>query len=127
MGSNQGWACVFFKRTQRSCILLRSFQKNEMFSRSFAFFIKRTLHSSSSSLRSFTFFIKERCFLCVLLHSLKKNTAFFLFFAFFYIFYKRTQRSLRSFTFFIKEHKRTLHSFWIISHTKMTNLAKKRT
>ena len=63
---HQGWAYVLFKRTQHSCVLLRSFQKNATFSRSFAFFIKRTLRS----LRSFTFFIKERSVLCVLLRSL---------------------------------------------------------
>ena len=62
----------------------------------FAFFIKRTLHS----LYFFTFFIKERCGLCVLLHSLLKNAVLF---AFFYVLYKRMQRSLHSFTFFIKE------------------------
>ena len=58
---------------------IRSFQKNAMFSRSFAFFskeqnvlhsfaffIKRKLHS----LRSFMFFTKERCVLCILLRSL---------------------------------------------------------
>ena len=55
----QGWASVLFKRAQRSRVLLRSFQKNEKFSRSVAFFIKRTLRS----LRSFMFFIKERCIL----------------------------------------------------------------
>ena len=54
------------------------------------------------SLHSFTFFIKERCVLCVLLHSLKKNVAFF---AFFYILYKRTQCSLRSFWFYKKNVK----------------------
>ena len=66
----QGWAHVLFKRTQRSCVLLHSFQNNETFSRSFAFYLKRTKHSLHSftffikktqrSLRSFTFFIKER-------------------------------------------------------------------
>ena len=60
------WACVFFKRMQRSCVLLRTLEKNAMFSRSFAFFIKRTLRS----LHSFTFFIKEPGVLCVLLRSL---------------------------------------------------------
>ena len=55
---NQGWAMA--------CVLLLSFQKNATFSRSFAFFIKRML----CSLRSFTFFIKERWVLCVLLRSL---------------------------------------------------------
>ena len=59
----QGWTYVLFKS---SWVLLRSFQKNEMFSRSFAFFIKRTKHS----LRSLTFFIKECGVLCVLLRSL---------------------------------------------------------
>ena len=44
------------------------------------------------------------------------------FFAFFYILYKRMWRSLRSFTFFIKER---CALFGFISHTKMTNLAKK--
>ena len=62
----QGWASVLFKRAQRSRVLLRSFQKNETFTRSFTFFIKRTLRS----LRSFMFFIKESCVLCVLLRSL---------------------------------------------------------
>ena len=92
----QGWAYILFKRTQRSCFLLRSFQKNAAFSRSFAFFIKRTPHS----LHSFMFFIKERCVLCVLLRSLEKNAVFF---AFFYVLLKRMRRSLRSFMFFIKE------------------------
>ena len=59
----QGWTYVLFKS---SWVLLRSFQKNEMFSRSFAFFIKRTKHS----LRSLKFFIKECGVLCVLLRSL---------------------------------------------------------
>ena len=63
---SQGWASVLFKRTQRSRFLLLYFQKNEMFLRSFAFFIKRTL----DSLRSFTFVIKERCVLCVHIRSL---------------------------------------------------------
>ena len=62
----QGWAYVLFKRTQRSFVLLHSFQKNETFSHSFAFFIKRM----KRSLRSFMFFIKECSVLCVLLHSL---------------------------------------------------------
>ena len=66
LSREQGWAYILFKRTQRSCILLRSFQKNAAFSRSFAFFIKRT----PRSLHSFMFFIKERCVLCVLLRSL---------------------------------------------------------
>ena len=67
------------------------------------------------SLHSFTFFIKERSVLCVLLHSLKRNAAFF---AFFYFLYKRT---LRSFWFHKsykndrisqkKECKRTARSF----------------
>ena len=60
-GNKQCWACILFKRTQRSCILLHSFQKNATFSRSFAFFkknaaffaffyvlYKRTLHSLRS-------------------------------------------------------------------------------
>ena len=63
---DQGWAYALFKRTQRSCILLRSFQKKATFFRSFAFFIKRMLRY----LRSFMFFIKERNFLCILLRSL---------------------------------------------------------
>ena len=92
----QGWAYVLFKITQRSCVLLHSFQNNEQFSRSFAIFIKRTKHS----LRSFTFIIKERGVLCVLLCSLQKNATFF---AFFYVLCKRMWRSLRSFMFFIKE------------------------
>ena len=41
----QGWACVLFKRTQSSCVLLGSFQKKAMFLCPFVFFIKRTLHS----------------------------------------------------------------------------------
>ena len=56
-------ASILFKRMQRSRVLLCSFQKNETFLRSFAFFIKRT----KRFLRSFTFFIKE-C--AVLLRSL---------------------------------------------------------
>ena len=48
---NEGLACIFL----RECNVLRSF----------AFFSKRMLRS----LRSFTFFAKERCGLCVLLHS----------------------------------------------------------
>ena len=59
----QGWTYVLFKSSR---VLLRSFQKNEMFSRSFAFYKKRTKHS----LRSLTFFIKERVILCILLCSL---------------------------------------------------------
>ena len=54
---------------QKNATFLRSFaffSKVKTLSYSFAFFIKRTLHS----LRSFTFFIKERCILCVLLRSL---------------------------------------------------------
>ena len=62
----QGWACILFKRMQRSCVILLSFQNNAMFSRSFTFFIKRMLRS----LRSFTFFIKECSILCILLCSL---------------------------------------------------------
>ena len=62
----QGWAYVLFKRTQRSFVLLHSFQKNETFLRSFEFFIKRM----KRSLRSFMFFIKECSILCVLLSSL---------------------------------------------------------
>ena len=95
---SQGWAYVLFKRTQCSCVLLHSFQKNEAFLRSFAFFIKRT----ERSLRSFTFFIKVCGVLCVLLRSLLKNLTFFVifyilyiraaFFAFFYILYKRMQK-----------------------------------
>ena len=115
----QGWANVLFKRMQHSHILLCSFQKNEAFSRSFAFFIKRPLHS----FHSFKFFKKERCVLCVLLRSSKKNMAFF---AFFYVVYKRTRHSLRSFTFFIKDAKERCTLFGFISPTKMTNLAKKR-
>ena len=74
---SQGWAYVLFKRMQRSCVLLRSFQKNATFSRSFAFFIKRALLSLryftffiKRTLRSFKFFMKECGVLCVLLHSL---------------------------------------------------------
>ena len=96
LACRQGWASVLFKRTQCCCILLRSFQKNEMFLHSFAFFIKRTLRS----LHFYTFFIKERYILCVLLCSLLKNAVFF---AYFYVLYKRMSRSLRSFTYFIKE------------------------
>ena len=56
---NERWACILFKRTQRS-----------------AFFCKRTL----CSLRSFMFFVKECCVLCNLLRSLQKKVAFFAFF-----------------------------------------------
>ena len=59
-------ASILFKRMQRSRVLLCSFQKNETFLRSFAFFIKRT----KRFLRSFTFFIKEPCVLCTFLRSL---------------------------------------------------------
>ena len=111
--------CCQCRKFKGLCIC--SFQKNAKF------------------LRSFTFFIKERFLLCVLLHSLEKNAAFF---AFFYILYKRMRHSLRSFTFFIKECGvlwvllRSLHIkergilcilFGFISHTKMTNLPNKRT
>ena len=78
---------------------MRSFEKNVAF---FAFFYlpcKRTLRL----LRSFTFFEKERCVLCVLLHSLQKNVALF---AFFYVLCKRM---LRSFTFLT--HKRRTGTF----------------
>ena len=83
------------------------FSKERNVLHSFAFFCKRMLRSS----RSFTFFVKERCILCVLLRSLQKNVAFF---AFFYVLCKRTLRSLRSlrsFTFLRKEHKRMYRSF----------------
>ena len=61
-------------------------------------------------LRSFTFFAKERCVLCVLLHSLLKNVAFF---AFFYVLKKRLHRSFgshkspKTLKKYIKERKRT--------------------
>ena len=51
---------------QKNATFLRSFLKNATFPRYFAFFIKRTLRS----LCSFTFFMKERYLLCVLLRSL---------------------------------------------------------
>ena len=51
---------------QKNTTFLRSFLKNATFPRYFAFFIKRTLRS----LCSFTFFMKERYLLCVLLRSL---------------------------------------------------------
>ena len=89
---------------QKNTTFLRSFQNNATFSCSFAFFIKRMLHSFTffikKTQRSFTFFIK--------------NAAFF---AFFYVFYKRMRhslRSLRSFTFFIKERGVLLHSFYVL-------------
>ena len=41
------------------------------------------------------------------------------------VLYKRTRRSLRSFAFFIKERGVLCVLFGFISHTKMTNLAKK--
>ena len=75
---SQGWASVLFKRTQRSHILLRSFKRTKrsrvciLYKKNAAFFVffyilyKRTLRS----LRSFTFFIKERSVVCILLHSL---------------------------------------------------------
>ena len=83
---------------------MHSFQKNATFSHSFAFFSKER---------------NILAFFCVLY---KKNAAFF---AFFYVLYKRTLRSLRSFTFFIKECGVLCVLFGFISHTKMTNLAKK--
>ena len=61
---------------------IHSFQKNAMFSRSFAFFSKE---------------LNVLAFFCVLY---KKNETFS---AFCYVFYKRTRCSLHSFTFFIKE------------------------
>ena len=73
---SQDWACVLFKRMQRSCVLYKRMWR---------------------SFRSFAFFIKERGVLCVLLLSFQKNAAFFC------ILYKRMRRSLRSFAFFIKE------------------------
>ena len=73
---NKGWACILFKRTQRSaffCIrMLRSLH-------SFTFFEKeccvlcaflRSLQKNVGSLRSFTFFIKECGVLCILLRSI---------------------------------------------------------
>ena len=77
---------IYIYRKKERGLGMRSFQKHATFcvlSRSFA---------------------KERCILCVLLHSLQKNVAFF---AFFYILCKRMLRSLRSFTFLRKERKRT--------------------
>ena len=50
---SQGWASVLFKRTQRSHVLLRSFQKIKMFS---AFF--------------YILYERRRGILCVLLRSL---------------------------------------------------------
>ena len=75
---NQGWAMG-----------MCSFQKNATF------------------LCSFAFFIKELLVLCILLHSLLKNAAFF---ALFFVLYKRMWRSLRSFTFFTKERGILLRS-----------------
>ena len=72
----QGWANVLFIRTQHSCILLHSFQKNATFSCSFAFFAffyilyKRTLRF----LCSFMFFIKERSILIGSFYVLSKRT-----------------------------------------------------
>ena len=57
------------RRSAFFCVLL---QKNEMFS------------------HSFTFFAKEQNVLCVLLHSLQKNVAFF---AFLYVLKKRMQKN----------------------------------
>ena len=60
----QGWACILFKRTQRSCILfkrtlrsLHSFEKNAALFAFFYVLLKITLRS----LRSLTFFCKARC------------------------------------------------------------------
>ena len=108
---------------------MRSFQKNAMFSCSFAFFIKRRLHSLRSFIffikepAFFAFFIKERGVFCILLSSLLKNVAFF---AFFYVLYRITLRSLRSFMFFIKKHKRTLRSFWFHKSNKNYKSHKKK-
>ena len=54
------------KRTQRSCVLLRSLKKNVLFFALFYILHKRT----QRSLRSFMFIIKECGVLCVLLRSL---------------------------------------------------------
>ena len=58
--TNEGWACILFKRTQHSAFFCVCLQKNVAF-----FYVpcKRMLHS----LRSFTFFAKECRILCVLL------------------------------------------------------------
>ena len=48
-------SALFCKRTKRSCVLLRSLQKNKMFSAFFYILCKRMLRS----LRSFTFLSKE--------------------------------------------------------------------
>ena len=71
-------------------------------------------------------FAKECHVLCVRLHALQKNVAFFAFFAFFrplqknaaffaffYVLCKRTLHSLRPFTFLRKEQKRMHRSFGI--------------
>ena len=65
------------------------------------------------SLGSFTFFIKERGILCILLCSLEKNVAFF---AFFYVLYKRMQ----------KNAKERCALFGFISHKKMIESRKKK-
>ena len=82
----QGWANVHFKRTFRSDVLFRLFQKNVSISRSFqknvlfsafiSVFCKRTFRS----LRFFLFFAKECFILCVLFCSLQKNVSFSPFF-----------------------------------------------
>ena len=102
-GKYQGWALVLFKRTQRSCILFRSLEKNEAFFAFFPVLYKRTEHF----FRSFPFFI----------------FIFIFIFAFFSILYKRTERSLCSFPFFIKEQNDLCALFSFISHTKKANLA----
>ena len=63
----------FCKRTERSCVLFRSLQKNVAFFAFFSVLCKRTLRS----LRFFPFFAKERCDLCILFRSLEKNGTFF--------------------------------------------------
>ena len=106
------WACIRFKRILCSCILLRSLQKNAAFFTFFCVPYKRM----RCSLRSFAFFIKRT----------RRSLRSFAFFAFFCVLYKRMRRSLCLFTFFIKEHRILCILFGFISHTKKTNLAKKR-
>ena len=92
----QGWARILFKRTQNSCVLFRSFEKNATFFTFFSVLLKRTQHS----LRSFPFFWKEHNVLYVLFRSFEKNATLFMFFS---VLLKRTQQSLCSFPFFWKE------------------------
>ena len=57
--------------------VLRSFAKERNVLAFFHVLCKRTLRS----LRSLRFFAIDRCILCVLLHSLQKNVAFFALFS----------------------------------------------